>query len=100
MVLEENQVTLGNGDQLHENQVPDLHIPAAFAWKGAIGVAKFAGVSPKVIVNLRTWTARSSFTHLPEIVLLIEADDSVSRYLRSINPYVFSFIVFTEDCYP
>ena len=65
--------------ELHEDEVPDLDIPAAFARKSAVRVAQFAGCRAEVVMDLRTGTAGSGFAHLPEVVFFVEADDAISR---------------------
>src|SRR5262249_43246470 len=49
-----SEMTLRITIELHKNQVPDLHVPAAVARKRAIRVAQFARVCSKIVIDLRT----------------------------------------------
>ena len=83
--------------ELHEDEIPDLHIPAAIAWKCAVPVAELACVRTYVIVDFRTRSAWTGFAHLPEVILLIQTDNAVSRHTRAGRPNLFGRIIFAED---
>src|SRR5262245_46095244 len=86
--------------ELHEHQVPDLDITSAFAGKRAIRVTPFAGFGAEVIVDLRAGSARAGIAHLPEIVFLVEPDDSIASDSDIFRPDAGGFVVFAKDGYP
>ena len=86
--------------ELHEDEIPDLHISAAVAWEYAVQVAELARVRTDVIVDFRTRSAWTGFAHLPEVVLLIQTDNAFSRHTRARRPNLCRRIIFAEHCYP
>ena len=72
------QRTVGLAVELHEDEVPnfdDLRMPRIDHFAARLG-SDF-GLIAQVEVNLRTRTARSRFTHLPEIIVLVAMDDVI-----------------------
>ena len=59
--------------------------------------AEFGGFRPEVVVDLRAVTARTRLAHLPEVVLLVEAEDAVLRYPGDLLPEPLGFIVLAEN---
>src|SRR5262245_53471990 len=82
--------------ELHEHKIPDFHIASAVAWKGAVGMAQFTGFRPEVVMDFRAWAARSSFTHLPEVIFFIQSYDAVASHGRTCRPEFGSRVIFSE----
>ena len=64
---------------MHEDEVPDLHDRVAWSIHVRGAVLRIVRARSHVVVNLAAWTTRAGLTHLPEIVLAPEAQDSLSR---------------------
>src|SRR5436309_14769886 len=86
--------------ELHENQIPDLDVPAALAWKRAVCVTPLACFRAEVIMDFRARTAGSGITHLPEVVLLIEPHDTISRKQDVFGPNIGCFVIFAKNGHP
>ena len=65
--------------ELHEHQVPDLDEAAAAVERELLVLAAgLGGLGTQVVVDLRAGAAGAGLAHLPEVVLLVEAEDAVS----------------------
>src|SRR6266481_1369764 len=53
--------------ELHEHQVPDFDVAAAFAAEFAVGVTLIRGCGAHVVVNFAAWAARAGIAHGPEV---------------------------------
>src|SRR5439155_26865843 len=73
------------------------HITSAVAWKCAVRVTQLARLRTDVIVNLRARSAWTGFTHLPEIVPLIQTDNAVARYAGAGRPNLGRRIIFAKN---
>src|SRR5262245_26316742 len=82
--------------ELHEYQIPDLHVAAAFARERAVGMSQFAGCRSEIVVDFGTWSAGPCVTHLPKVVLLVESDNAVARHCTLGFPYGFGLIIFAK----
>ena len=51
-------------------------------------------------MNFRTWSARAGFTHLPKIVGIAEALNSIHRHANLIMPNLFGLVVTFVNGYP
>src|SRR5262245_27813807 len=60
---------------LHEDEVPELHVPVLVD----LGSALPAVLRTAVEIDLRAWTARPRDPHRPEVVLLATPDDPFER---------------------
>src|SRR5207237_4575540 len=82
--------------ELHENQVPDFDVAAAFAAELAIRVAGIRSRRAHVVVNFAAWAARACIAHGPEI--LLEARDLNDAALRCahLNPVPSGLVVSGE----
>ena len=84
--------------ELHEDQVPDLDEAAA----GVVGellvlAARLGGFHAQIVVDLRARTARAGVAHLPEIVLLVEAEDAALGNAGHLLPQLFGVVVLAEN---
>ena len=69
---------VGLAVELHEDQVPDLdHLRVAGIDHLAAGLRGDLGLVAQVVVDLRAGAARSRLAHLPEVVVLVAADDVI-----------------------
>src|SRR5439155_20082408 len=83
--------------ELHEHEVPNLHITAAIARKRAVRMAKFDRSRTEVVMNLRAWSARSRIAHLPKIVFLIQTQDPIASDAGTGNPELCRVVIFAEN---
>src|SRR5689334_16541566 len=82
--------------KLHEHEVPEFDVPAAVAGKRTVGMSQLTGFRSEIVMNLGTGTAGSRFSHLPEVVFLIERDDPVGRDARPGAPQFRCYIVLAK----
>ena len=86
------QRTVGLAVELHENEVPDLdHLRMAHIDHLAARLQGDLRLVAQVEVNLRAGSAGARLTHLPEIVVLVAADDVV--FGKKLLPIVVSLLV-------
>ncbi len=83
---------------LHEDEVPDFDKASA----GIIGellvfAAGFGGFDAEIVMNFGARAAGAGFAHLPEVVLLIEAEDAAFGNAGDFLPKHLGFIIFAED---
>src|SRR5262245_20971028 len=86
--------------ELHEDQIPDLDVAAAFAREGTVRMTQLAGFKSKVVMDLRARSARSRLAHLPEVVFFVEPDDAISSDARTSGPKFGGRVVFSENGHP
>src|SRR5947209_18934953 len=86
--------------ELHEDQIPDLHIPAAFAGKCAIRVSQLTRLRAEIVVNFGTRAAGSGVAHLPEVVLLIETYDPIASDAWPGGPEVRCVVILAKNGHP
>src|ERR1017187_5886344 len=85
---------VGIAVELHEDQVPDFHeAVAGVAGKRLVFVARLGGAGAQVVVNLGTRAAGTGVAHLPEIVLLVEAEDALFGHTRDFLPEPLGIVV-------
>ena len=63
--------------ELHEDQVPQFDVAAAIARKAQSLWPEVAGCGPEVVMDFRARPAGAGLAHGPEIVLLVQAEDSL-----------------------
>ena len=86
------QRTVGLAVELHEDEVPDLdHLRMAHVDHLAARLQGDFRLVAQVEVNLRTGTAGTRLAHLPEVVVLVAADDVVLG--QELFPVVVSLLV-------
>ena len=90
---------LGVAVELHEDQVPDLDEAAAAHRSGNCSCSRpgSAASDAEVVVDLRARTARTGLAHLPEVVLLVEAEDAALGHAGHLLPELFGLVVLAED---
>ena len=83
---------------LHEDEIPDLDEAAAgVVRKLFVLAAGFRGFDAKVVVDLGARTAGAGLAHLPEVILLVQAEDAALRNARHLLPELLGFVVLAED---
>ncbi len=83
--------------ELHEDEIPDLDISSAFTGKRTAGVPEFAGFRAKIVMDFGARSTWPGFTHLPEVVFLVQADDSIGRDARTRTPQLSRRIVLAKN---
>ena len=77
--------------KLHEDQVPELHKTIAG------GITQWATIRAKrrtaIDMDFATRPTRTSFTHLPVVVFVAEALDSIHRNADDLMPHCLSLVV-------
>ena len=84
--------------ELSEYVVPELYVSVAVASRFAVRIVA-AVLFASVIVDLRTWTARTG-SDLPEVVVLSETDDPFLRQTDHISPDSIRIIVILVNSSP
>ena len=83
---------------LHEHEVPDLQPAVAVANAERTAVFTVAGVFfAAVVVHLAARAAWADIAHLPEVVLLAQAQDAVFIVARHLVPDLVGFVVVLVD---
>jgi hypothetical protein len=83
---------------LHEDQVPDFDETAAgVAGKDFVLMARLGRAGTHVVVNFGARAAGAGVAHLPEIVLLVQAEDAFLRHARDLLPEALGFVVLAEN---
>ena len=59
--------------------------------------ARLGGFGAEIVVDLRARAARAGLAHLPEIVLLVEAEDAALGHAGDFLPELFGLVVLAED---
>ena len=84
--------------ELHENQVPDFDEASAAVEREILMLAAFLGRLRAVVeMDFRARSAGAGVAHLPEVVLLIKAENAGLRNASHFLPQVLGVVVFTED---
>ena len=86
--------------ELHEDEIPQLDVTSAFAGKAAIGMTQFAGAGPEIVVNLRARATGPGVPHLPEVVFLVEAYDTLAGDSGLRCPEIFRLVILAKDRHP
>ncbi len=84
---------------LHEDEIPDLEISVAVAPHGTGRPATGKGRA-LIHKDLRAWTAGPGVSHLPEIVLFSESNDSGGIDTRNALPKGGRFVIVGKDRHP
>lgn len=95
-VAEDGEVVLalaGAALVLHEDQVPDLHVPLVVDGRAALD----AELGAAVVVDLGAGTARAGDAHGPEVVLLAQALDAIGRDADPVAPDGLGLVVVQVD---
>ncbi|MPM36510.1 hypothetical protein SDC9_83108 [bioreactor metagenome] len=86
------QTTVGFAVVLHENKVPYFNnLRMALVNKCQSANCLTLGITTQVDMNLRTGTAGTGITHLPEVIVLVSVDNSVGR--QKLSPDSSGFVV-------
>src|SRR5947209_1080972 len=84
--------------ELHEHQIPDLNeAPACVGRKLFVFAPRLSGFHTQIEVNFGAGSTGAGFTHLPEVVFLVETEDALLRNARNLLPEFFSVIVLAEN---
>lgn len=78
---------------LHEDQVPDLHVPLVVDGRAALD----AELGASVVVDLGTGTAGAGDAHGPEVVLLPQALDALGGDTDPVAPDLLGLVVVQVD---
>ena len=79
--------------ELHEDEVPDFDKPLA----GVVREGARAGFGAEVVMDFRVGAAGAGFAHLPEVVVLIQAEDAVLGDACDLLPELFGLVVFAKN---
>ena len=92
------QLAAGIAVELHEDQVPDFdEAPAGIVGKLLVLAARLGGFGSEIVMDLRARAARAGLAHLPEVVLLIEAEDAVLGNAGHLLPQLLGIVVLAEN---
>ena len=89
-------MAFGIAIELHEDEIPNLDIPAAITRKCAICVTELACIRTEVVMNFRAWSTGSGLPHLPKVVRLTEPDDPVASDAGTGGPEFSGIIILPE----
>ncbi len=78
---------------LHEDEVPDLHVPLVVDGGAALG----AELGAAVVVDLGTGAAGAGDAHVPVVVLLAQALDALLRHADDLVPDALGLVVVLVD---
>jgi hypothetical protein len=98
----ERRIASGRSLELHEHEVPYLHERVGLAERVERLGREVRGRPgrPEVVVNLRAGSARAGLTHLPEVVLVAEPQNSLRRNVRELRPQGSGFLIRVVDGCP
>src|SRR5207248_7051118 len=70
---------------------------ARVARKLFVLAAGFGSFHAQVVMDLRTWTAGPGLAHLPQVILLVQPENTTLGHARYLLPQFFGFVVLAED---